>query len=319
MKNFRFAIMGAGNIANKFCDAVKRMGDCEVAAVASKSMERAQGFAEKNGIKAAYDSYEKMLAEEKPDCVYIAVTQDAHYALCMLCLDYKTPVLCEKAMFLNSAQAEEVLTRAEKEKVFVMEAMWSRFLPAIKMAKQWMDEGKIGTPSFIDTAIGFLAPVDKDNRYYSPKLGGGASYDITVYAYELTTFMIEQPVEDVQVSAVWSDTGVDISDQVTLRFPGILASLRTSFAAGLHERMVIYGNEGKIVIPHPHFAEEVFLYDKNNELVMRFQDTVTENGFLYEIEEVANCIRDGRTESPVVPHSLTRECAKLFDRILETR
>jgi len=78
-------------------------------------------------------------------------------------------------------------------------------------------------------------------------------------------------------------------------------------------------NEGKIVIPHPHFAEEVFLYDKNNELVMRFQDTVTENGFLYEIEEVANCIRDGRTESPVVPHSLTRECAKLFDRILETR
>ena len=148
MKNFRFAIMGAGNIANKFCDAVKRMGDCEVAAVASKSMERAQGFAEKNGIKAAYDSYEKMLAEEKPDCVYIAVTQDAHYALCMLCLDYKTPVLCEKAMFLNSAQAEEVLSRAEKEKVFVMEAMWSRFLPAIKMAKQWMDEGKIGTPSF---------------------------------------------------------------------------------------------------------------------------------------------------------------------------
>ena len=86
-----------------------------------------------------------------------------------------------------------------------------------------MDEGKIGTPSFIDTAIGFLAPVDKDNRYYSPKLGGGASYDITVYAYELTTFMIEQPVEDVQVSAVWSDTGVDISDQVTLRFPGTVS------------------------------------------------------------------------------------------------
>ncbi|BDF46523.1 hypothetical protein CE91St56_36460 [Lachnospiraceae bacterium] len=106
MKNFKFAIMGAGNIANKFCDAVKRMEDCEVAAVASKSMDRAENFAEKNGIKAAYDSYEKMLAEEKPDCVYIAVTQDAHFALCMLCLDYKTPVLCEKAMFLNSAQAE---------------------------------------------------------------------------------------------------------------------------------------------------------------------------------------------------------------------
>ena len=235
MKNFKFAIMGAGNIANKFCDAVKRMEDCEVAAVASKSMDRAENFAEKNGIKAAYDSYEKMLAEEKPDCVYIAVTQDAHFALCMLCLDYKTPVLCEKAMFLNSAQAEEVFTRAEKEKVFVMEAMWSRFLPAVKMAKQWMEEGKIGTPSFIDTAIGFLAPVDKDNRYYSPKLGGGAAYDITVYAYELTTFMIERPAEDVQVSAVWSDTGVDISDQVTIRYPGLLASLRTSFAAALRE------------------------------------------------------------------------------------
>ena len=319
MTNFRFAVMGAGNIANKFCDAVNRIADCEVAAVASKSMERAQAFARKTGLNADYDSYEKMLIEEKPDCVYIAVTTDAHYALTMLCLEHKVPVLCEKAMFVNSAQAETVFEKARQEKIFVMEAMWSRFLPAIKMAKQWMDEGKIGTPSFIDTAIGFLAPVDKDNRYYSPKLGGGAAFDITVYAYELTTYMAGRSIENMQVSAVWSDTGVDLSDQVTICYPGLMASLRTSFAAALHERMAIYGSEGKIVIPHPHFAEEAFLYNKANELVMHFQDTVTENGFLYEIEEAVNCIRDGRIESPVVPHSLTLDCARLFDRINSTR
>ena len=137
MKNFRFAVMGSGNIAKQFCDTVRSMDGCEVAAVSSKSMEKARRLADGQGIEAAYDNYEKMLIEQKPDCVYIAVTPNAHYDLSTLCLDYKVPVLCEKAMFLNSAQAEAVFARARAEKVFVMEAMWSRFLPNIKNAKKW--------------------------------------------------------------------------------------------------------------------------------------------------------------------------------------
>lgn len=319
MGKFKFAIMGAGGIANRFCNAVKLIEDCEITAVSSKSMDRASEFAKKNGINSAYDSYEKMLVAEKPDCVYIAVTTNAHYELCMLCLDYKVPVICEKAMFTNSTQAETVFRRAAELKVFVMEAMWSRFLPAVNKAKQWLAEGLIGKPSFLDAAIGFLAPKDKTNRYYNPELGGGAAYDITVYTYEIATYLISQKIEEIQVSAIWAETGVDVTDHVSIRFTDMLASLKTSFVSAMDENIVIYGDKGKIVIPFPHYSWEAFLYTEKNELSVHFKDEETKDGFVYEIKEAMNCIQNGKIESSVVPHDLTIQCARLFDRIIECR
>lgn len=143
MSTFRFAIMGAGNIAHQFCDAVTLVEDCEVSAIASKDLGRAQKFAEECSVAHAYDNYEQMLIEEKPDCVYIAVTPNDHFRLTMLCLEHRVPVLCEKAMFTNSAEAKAVFEKAEKDQTFVMEAMWSRFLPAVNQAKKWAAEGKI--------------------------------------------------------------------------------------------------------------------------------------------------------------------------------
>lgn len=140
METFRFAVMGAGNIGRKFCEAA-RMAGYETAAVASRSVERAKKWAAENNIRGAYGDYEQMLEKEKPDCVYIATTADSHYDLTMLCLDHGVPVLCEKAAFLNSAQAREVFSRSEKEGIFVMEALWSRFLPAVKQAKEWIAHG----------------------------------------------------------------------------------------------------------------------------------------------------------------------------------
>lgn len=319
MGKFRFAIMGAGNISQKFCDAAGRLDGCEVAAVASKSLERAEKFAERHRIPASYGSYREMLEKERPDCVYIGVLPTAHYELSMLCLDYNVPVLCEKAMFMDSREAEEVFERSQRQHVFVMEALWSRFLPAVKMAKAWVEEGRIGTPTFCDTAIGFVAPEGKDNRYHSAAAGGGAAHDITVYAYELATYMLTGKIEEISVSAVWEDTGVDLTNHVTLRYPGAIASLATSFAAPMEDRMVIYGERGKILLPNPHFAGEVFLYNKENELTGHYRDEQTENGFTYEVQEAMDCIRSGKTESRIVPQESTLECAKLFDLIAATR
>lgn len=331
---FRFAIMGAGGIANKFCDAVKRLDACKVVAVASKSMERASAFAEKNGIGGAYDSYEKMLVEEKPDCVYIAVTSDAHYELSMLCLQHSVPVLCEKAMFLNSAQAKEVFALARRKKVFVMEAMWSRFLPAVKKAKEWVESGKIGVPVYGTAAIGFHAPEDPENRYFSPSLGGGAAYDLTVYCYEIMTWLIAWKVEVLSAEAVIGATGVDVTDHVVLRFvkeqeeqesmvePSpyeMLACCESSLLTDLDDELVIYGSGGKLVLPNPHFASEAFLYDRNGKCAEHYRDEVTQNGFVYETAEVMDCIREGKLESRTVPHSLTTACAELFDRLMDQR
>jgi predicted dehydrogenase len=319
MGAFTFGIMGAGKIAKKFCAAVELIENCQVVAISSKSMERAKEFAAEQGIPSAYDSYEQMLVREKPDCVYIAATTDAHYELCMLCLDHRVPVLCEKAMFVSSAQAETVFARAKELNVFVMEAMWSRFLPAVNQAKRWLEEGLIGKPQSLDMAIGFVAPNEKTNRYFNPELGGGVAYDITVYAYEIATYMVTGPIEDMQVAAVWADTGVDVTNHITLRYNDLLASLRTSIVSALDQGLVIYGDSGKIVVPRPHFAEEAILYTPQKEIHTHYKDEQTQNGFVYQIKEVMDCIGSGKIESPTVSHELTLQCARLFDRIGETR
>ena len=231
MEGFRFAVMGAGNIAKKFCEAA-RLAGYEVTAVASKSSEKARGWAAANGVKGAYGNYEEMLLKERPDCVYIAMTPDSHHALAMLCLERGIPVLVEKAAFLNSAQAQEVFSLSEKKGIFVMEALWSRFLPAVKKAREWIGSGYVGNPSFAQIDIGFLAPPEAGNRYRNPKLGGGAAFDITVYAYEIARFLLGRE-ESLAASAVWGPTGVDVTDHVVLHFPEMCASLTTSFDAAL--------------------------------------------------------------------------------------
>lgn len=320
--NFRFAIMGAGNIAHKFYDAVNRLEGCCVAAVASKSMEKAKAFADKYDISGAYDSYEQMLVDEKPDCVYIATTCDSHYELSMLCLKYDTPILCEKAFVLNSAQAREVFALAKQKGVFVMEAMWSRFLPAVNKAKEWLQAGKIGNPVYVNIKVGFRAPEDPENRYFSPKLGGGAAFDLTVYGYEIMTWLMGEPTE-VKATAVFGPTGVDIMDHVLLRFPGkdgaadVLASCESTFLTNIGEGMTICGSTGLMTAPHPHWGSEVFVYDEQGNQTDYFKDDVTENGFTYEVQEAMNCILAGKTESDIVPHSLTIACAEVFDKLME--
>lgn len=318
MGQFTFGIMGAAKIANKFCDAVKQIEGCSVIAVASKSMERAKDFCDKNKIPAAYDSYEQMLEEAKPDAVYIAVTSDAHFELTMLCLSKRVPVLCEKAMFLSSAQAQEAFDLAKREGIFVMEAMWSRFLPAVQKAKQWYAEGRVGKAACVDSAIGFVAEKNNENRYYSKALGGGAAFDLTVYAYEIPVFVIGRPVDHVQAAAVFSESGVDVTDCVIFRMGEVLGTLRTSFAATLDQQMSIYGDMGRIVLPNPHFASEAFCYDKDGNLTEHFKDEETTNGFVYEIKETIRCVQEGKTESEIVPFETTLDCARLFDRIMES-
>lgn len=141
----------------------------------------------------------------------------------------------------------------------------------------------IGDPIISRFTIGFHAPVDKNNRYYNRELGGGASKDITVYGYELTDYIL------------------------------------STFETSVDEKMIIYGSNGKIILPNPHFASECFLYSGDGCLKEHFRDSITKGGFTYEIEETMRCIKSELLESPVVPHRVTLECAELFDRIDATQ
>ncbi len=310
--SFRFVILGAGQIAAKFADAVRRIEGAEVIGVGSRSMTRGADFAKANGIPHS-GSYEEMLAL-RPDAAYIAATTEAHAALTRLCINTGVPVLCEKAMFTNAAEAEEVFTLAKAKGIFCMEAMWSRFLPTNIEMKRVLDEGVIGEVKYAEFAIGWQAPNGPRSRFYQKELGGGAAYDLLVYCYELADFYLGMPEKVENVSVRWTDTGVDETETVTLRYPGCLCTLSASLAVNLPERAILHGTKGTLYMPKPHFSGEYTL-TLNDGTVQTWQDEETENGFVYEAQEVIRCVRAGLLESPVVPHELTLRCARIFDII----
>ncbi|MCR4621615.1 MAG: Gfo/Idh/MocA family oxidoreductase [Clostridiales bacterium] len=316
MPIFRFAIMGAGKIARKFCDAVALTEGCCVCAVASKSMDRARALASEKGIPAAYDSYEQMLEQEKPDCVYISATCDAHYALSMLCAEHGVSVLCEKAMFTCLSDAERFFSFAEEKGIFSMEALWSRFLPAVRTARKWVSDGEIGIPVAAEMGIGFAAKNDPDNRYFSPRLGGGAANDLTVYGIQLLTWVLDRPITRASAEVIPAFTGVDATSMVLMLLgDDVPALVRSSLLANVDQQLVVYGTDGKIMIPRPHFGAEAFLIKPDETHNVHFRDETTVNGFTYEIEETMRCVNSGFTESPVVPHSSTLACCRVFDLI----
>ena len=319
MTTFNFAIMGAGDISRKFCDAARRIENVAVTAVSSKSLDRAKAFADRENIPAAYGSYREMLENERIDCVYIGADTGSHFDLTMLCLEHKVPVLCEKAMFTNLKDAETAVAYAKKQGVFIMEAMWSYFLPAVKKAKEWADSGRIGKILFSDAVIGFKAPTHDGNRYFNTKLGGGVAYDLTVYTYDLTTLMLGHDYLDCEVSSLWHESGVDTLNHAVLRYENTLASMTTSIINPLEERLILYGEEGKIVVPSSHFASNAYLYDKTGTLIEHFKDEVTENGFYYEVKEAVDCVRAGKLESDVVPMSVTLDSVKFYEKIYATK
>ena len=315
MREFRFAIMGAGHIARKFCDAAALVDGCAVCAASSKSMDRARALAGEKDIPAAYDSYEEMLRREKPDCVYIAATCDAHFDLAMLCARHGVPVLCEKAMFTTAAEADAFFALAKAKGVFAMEALWSRFLPAVNQARRWVAEGRIGSVALAEMNIGFVAPPDPENRYFSPRLGGGAANDLTVYGLQILTWVLNRTVTRVQAEATAAATGVDATSIALLSLEGLPAAVKSSLTAPVNEGLIVYGSQGKILVPHAHHGSEAFLLAADGGETAHFTDDVTRNGFTYEIEEVMRCVRGGMLESPVVPWASTRACAAAFDVI----
>ena len=311
---FRFGIIGAANIAAQFCRAAELSGVAEVAAVAGRTPGKAKAFAEKNGISSYYETYEEMLARDDIDGVYIATTQNFHYDNIKLALNAGKHVLCEKAFVLTKAQAEEVFALAREKKLFCMEAMWSRFLPTIQKAKEWIDSGLIGDVNLAHFMIGFASSPDPNGRIRSKALGGGAMFDITVYAIEITMYLINKKLLSYDGHVLKDENGVDMVDVIDLVFDGCIANLQATVLTNVEQSMQIFGTKGRIVIPDPHYSCRCSRYDENG-LAEEFYQR-RDNGFEYEIREMVSCIEAGKLESDTIPQKDTIKCAEIFDAML---
>ena len=185
--NVRFGIIGLGAIAARFASVLNTVEGVELVSVASRDKEKAEAFANKFGAKKSYNTYDDLVKDNEVDVVYVALTHNFHFDAIKLCLNNKKAVMCEKPLAINKKDADELVALSKKLNVLLMEAMWTRFIPAFKKAKEWVKSGRIGDVKLVNASFCFNVPFDPENRLYNPKLAGGSLFDAGVYPIEFTT------------------------------------------------------------------------------------------------------------------------------------
>ena len=204
----RWGILSTGYIARQFAEGLSTLADARIAAVGSRKPERAAEFAERYGIPRSYGSYEELAHDPDVDVLYIATPHRFHKDNTLLALAAGKAVLCEKPLTLNAAEAEVVVSTARQSKLFLMEGMWSRFIPAMVKAKQMVDDGTIGDVQIVASDFGFTAPFDPKSRLYDPELGGGSLLDVGIYPVSLASLILGPPERIASMGQIGA-TGID--------------------------------------------------------------------------------------------------------------
>lgn len=296
----RWGVLAPGRIARKFAEAVRGAGEA-LDAVGSRSKERADAFADEFDIPRRYDSYAALVADPDIDAIYVSSPHPYHRNHAVLALDAGKAVLCEKPIAVNAAQARDIVAAARRNGKFAMEAMWSRFLPIVARTRALIAEGAIGAPRMVIADFGFRANVDPKGRLFDPALGGGGLLDVGCYPVSFAHMILGKPVE-VKALACLGETGVDEQNVVAMKFAdGALAVTASGVRTTTPLDAVVLGTDGRIRIHSPWFDGVALTLTRPGEKDRRIEEPRVENGFEYEVREVARCLREGLLESPVLP------------------
>lgn len=311
----KFGILGCGGIAKRFAQALRLSGSGELHAAAARDEARAKDMIDQFGGKKAYGSYLDLVRDENVEIVYIALVHNLHYEAARLCVEHGKAVLCEKPFFITEREAVELASLAKEKGVLVMEAMWTRCLPAFNKAKEWAQGGAIGQVRLIDAAFCFNFPFDPKHRLFNPETAGGALLDAGVYPYQFATGIVGRAPVDVRAVVQKASTGVDDTVVMALRFDnGALASAIASVGVKADGTAHIYGTKGSIKVYDFLRTRACELIDENGKVVDRFTDD-QEEGFVYEIDHVTELYRTGKTESPLIPMADSIDFAHAADLI----
>lgn len=298
---FHWAILGLGNIAHKFAQDLALIDDAQLVAVGSRSHDRAREFAERYGAEHAAGSYAATFDGPRIDAVYIATPHTGHLELTLMCLQRGIPVLCEKPLGLNYREVEQMVSTARGTGTYLMEALWSRFLPALNDARRSIAAGSIGRVESLRADFGFRAQHRDDfdrDRLFNPALGGGALLDIGIYPIWLAQSLFGAP-ESIHATARLTKHGADVDIQVTLRYAGgQLAHCYATLLGITKCEALVLGSEASLHL-HPRFHEA------RGYSILRGKDTPPENhyfpfegnGYLFEARAVMEDVRAGRRQS----------------------
>jgi predicted dehydrogenase len=310
----RWGVLAPGRIAGRFADAMTMVEGGRIVAIGSRSRERADEFGERYGIPGRYGSYEEVVEDPSVDVVYVATPNNRHETDTLAAIAAGKHVLCEKPFALNEAQGRRMADAARAAGVFLMEAVWSRFLPAYRHLVAVVGEGRIGEVRLVEADFGFTRAVDPASRLFAPELGGGALLDIGIYPLQLCSLLLGPPDRLVAEGSVGA-TGIDELVAAVLHHPGggigvVKASIRTPMACTAR----IAGTEGWIDLPASmHCPDAVTITTAAG--AERVDCSYQGDGLRFQIDEVHRCLADGRTESDVMPLAETHRLAATMDTI----
>ncbi len=342
----RWGILSTGKIARAFAEGLRALPDARLVAVASRQQETAERFGREFNVPRCYGSYEALAQDPEVDVVYIGTPHTFHKENTLLCLEAGKAVLCEKPFAINVREAEEMIRVARARGLFLMEAMWTRFLPAFAKLRALLDAGAIGEVRMLTADFGFRAPFDPQSRLFNPTLGGGALLDIGIYPVALAAAIFGPP-EQIVSQAYLGETGVDEQNAIVLSYAGgRQALLASSFRVTLPTEAQVIGTRGRIHIHSPMFRpEQLTLYPEGpwppplSRLPARLKRLgrtlrldrwwarlrkgpsrtwylpLEGNGYNYEAAEVMRCLRAGALESPIMPLDETLQIMRTLDAI----
>jgi predicted dehydrogenase len=312
----RFGIIGLGTIANRFAAVLDTADGAELEAVASRDIKKSKEFAQKYSVKKAYDVYDDLIQDKEVDIIYVALTHNFHFEIVKKCLNHNKAVLCEKPMTINGRDAEELVELSRKNNTLLMEAMWTRCIPAFQKAKEWVKSGLIGNVSLVDASFAFNIPYRPDHRLFNPELAGGSLYDAGVYPIEFAIGILDEIPSSIKGVASICPSGVD--DFVSMSFgfkSGAVATLSCGLKAKTNRDATIYGTRGHIVVYDFLGSKKCERYDEKGELLETFEESF-EDGFIYEIFHVCDLFKNKKIESDLIPHRDTLACSKIFDELM---
>lgn len=310
-----WGILGTGDIARQMAEDLRLVPGAYLRAVASRTPERAEAFGALHDIPVRYGDYHVLAQDPAIDVVYIATPHPRHYEDTLLCLEHGKHVLCEKPLAMNAAQVESMIQAASRRSLFLMEALWTAFFPAMQGAMSDVHSGRIGDPRLVTADFSYKAAYNPESRLFNPALGGGALLDIGIYTVTLADMVFE--VEPDRICSFWtpSPTGVDESAAIMLEYgEGRRALLSTSLAFDAPQVARVAGTEGVIEFPH-RFSQP----DTYHREICGQQCTFSfpRMGFGYHLEAAAvtASIRAGRTAHEAASWERSLRIARTLDRI----
>lgn len=310
----KVGILGAGGIAVSMAKTIREMPQVSNFAVASRSLEKAEKFASRYGVEKAYGSYEELVCDPEVDLIYVATPHSHHFEHMKLCIEHGKPVLCEKSFTRNASQAKEILALAEEKKVFVTEAIWTRYMPMRTKLDEIVASGVIGKPQSLYATLSY--PILHIERIAEPALAGGALLDVGVYPINFASMVFGDKIKEISAHAVLTDKGVDAADSITFTYEdGKMAVLHCDARTAGNRQGCIYGEKGYIEVANINNCEGIRVYNTDHELVAEYETPKQISGYEYEVEACRKALEIGALECPEMPHGETVYIMEIMDRI----